>query len=333
MPQPNWKQALLLTLMTTTAVAEDIVDSLSEESLELDPIVVVASKRPRPLSDVVGQVSVIDAEFIERYLVENVDDLVRYEPGLNLEGSGTRFGANAVNIRGIGGNRVAIEVDGIPVRDRFAIGNYSDGGRNLSETDRIKRLEVLYGPASTLYGSDALGGVIAITTWDPDDLLARGDGKSWYSLRGGYKSANDSIVGSGVAAWGNDRNGFMFAATWRDGHELDNQAPVDAPKDKQDWNSQDYFLRYTHDTQTGNRLRITLSDYTREVKSNIESLPGTGRFRSTTALMGDDTDENRQMSIDYQFSNNWGDGLIRAFDVKSTTRQLTLEERLAPKAG
>lgn len=329
MPQPNWKQALLLTLMTTTAVAEDIVDSLSEESLELDPIVVVASKRPRPLSDVVGQVSVIDAEFIERYLVENVDDLVRYEPGLNLEGSGTRFGANAVNIRGIGGNRVAIEVDGIPVRDRFAIGNYSDGGRNLSETDRIKRLEVLYGPASTLYGSDALGGVIAITTWDPDDLLARGDGKSWYSLRGGYKSANDSIVGSGVAAWGNDRNGFMFAATWRDGHELDNQAPVDAPKDKQDWNSQDYFLRYTHDTQTGNRLRITLSDYTREVKSNIESLPGTGRFRSTTALMGDDTDENRQMSIDYQFSNNWGDGLIRAFDVKSTTRQLTLEERLA----
>ena len=103
MLRPNWKQALLLTLMTTTAVAEDAVDSLSQESLELDPIVVVASKRPRPLSDVVGQVSVIDAEFIERYLVENVDDLLRYEPGLNLEGSGTRFGANAVNIRGIGG--------------------------------------------------------------------------------------------------------------------------------------------------------------------------------------------------------------------------------------
>jgi len=329
MQQRHWTQVLLLTMTTTTAVADNAVDSLSEDSLELDPIVVVASKRPRPLSDVVGQVSVIDAEFIERYLVENVDDLVRYEPGLNLESSGTRFGANAVNIRGIGGNRVAIEVDGIPVRDRFAVGSYSDGGRILSETDRIKRLEVLYGPASTLYGSDALGGVMAITTWDPDDLLTRGDGKGWYSLRGGYKSANDSIVGSGVAAWGNNRNGFMFAATWRDGHELDNQAPVDSPKDKQDWNSQDYFLRYTHDTQTGNRVRVTLNDYTREIKSNIESLPGTGRFRFTTALMGDDIDENRQISIDYQFSSNWADGLVRAFDVESSTRQLTHEERAA----
>ena len=208
MQASRWQQVLFLTLLATTAAAEDGRDGRYLESVELDPIVVVASKRPRPLSDVVGQVSVIDAEFISRYLVENADELLRYEPGLNIESAGTRFGANAINIRGIGGNRVAIEIDGIPVRDRFAIGSYSDGGRILSETDRIKRLEVLYGPASTLYGSDALGGVLAITTWDPDDLLAQGNGKSRYSIRGGYQSANNSIVGSALAAWGNDRNGI-----------------------------------------------------------------------------------------------------------------------------
>jgi len=329
MQKSTWQQVLVLVLITTTVTVEGAGDSLDPGSVELDPLVVVASKRPRPLSDVVGQVSVIDADFIDRYLVENIDDLLRYEPGLNLESSGTRCGTSAINIRGIGGNRVAIEVDGIPVRDRFAIGNFSDGGRILSETDRIKRLEVLYGPASTLYGADALGGVMAITTWDPDDLLPLGIGKSWYSLRGGYQSVNDSIVGSGIAAWGNDNNGLLFAATWRDGHELDNSAVAGTPQDKQDWSSQDYFLRYTHDTQDGNRLRVSLNDYRKDAKTSIDSLPGNGRFRSTTSLSGDDSDENRQLSVDYQFNTNWGYGVVRAFDVNSGTRQLTHEERSA----
>jgi len=329
MPQLRSSHVIALLLTATSAIAESADNSLEMDSVELDPIVVVASKRPRPLSDVVGQVSVIDSDFINRYLVENIDDLLRYEPGLNLESSGTRFGANAINIRGIGGNRVAIEVDGVPIRDRFAIGSFSDGGRILAETDRIKRLEVLYGPASTLYGSDALGGVMAITTWDPDDLLALGDGKHWYSLRGGYQSANDSIVGSGVAAWGNDNNGLLFAATWRDGHELDNKAAADTPRDKQDWNSQDYFLRYTYDTRGGNRLRISLNDYRKEALTSIDSLPGNGRFRSTSSLSGDDSDENRQLNIDYQFDTAWGNGVIRAFDVSSSTQQLTIEERAA----
>ena len=322
------------TLLVTVFIVSPLVMAADDgndapEPVELDPIVVVASKSPRPLSNVIGQVSVINASFIERYGVENIDDLLRYEPGLNVESSGTRFGGNAINIRGIGGNRVAIEVDGIPSRDRFAIGSYSDGGRTLAETDRIKRLEVLYGPASTLYGSDALGGVMAITTWDPDDLLAYSDDNSWYSLRGGYQSVNSSLVGSGVAAWGNDNNGILFAATWRDGHETENMAEAGTPQDIQDWDSMDYFLRYTHDTQAGNLLRISLNDYQRDTKTQIESLPGTGRFRRTTYLAGDDRDENQQISLAYEFNSKWGAGVVRAFDMESSTKQMTFEERAA----
>jgi len=115
----RWQYTFLLALVTTAAWAEVDGDNPDTVAVELDPIVVVASKTARPLSDVVGQVSVIDAEFIERHLVEDLDALLRYEPGLNLENSGTRFGFNAINIRGIGGNRVAIEIDGVPIRDRL----------------------------------------------------------------------------------------------------------------------------------------------------------------------------------------------------------------------
>ena len=56
------------------SMASDEADDATTDTVELDPIVVVASKSPRPLSNVIGQVSVIDAEFIERYGVENVDN-------------------------------------------------------------------------------------------------------------------------------------------------------------------------------------------------------------------------------------------------------------------
>lgn len=316
-------------IFSLPATAIDDIDDVSPQAGILEEVVVVASKTPRPLSDVIGQVSVINADFIERYVVENVNDLFRYEPGINIESSGTRFGASTINIRGIGGNRVAIEVDGIPTRDRFAIGSFSDGGRILAETDRIKRVEVLFGPASTLYGSDALGGVVATTTWDPDDLLAQGNGNSWYSLRGGYQSSNSSIVGSGIAAWGNDNNGFLFAVTLRDGHETDNKAVAGTPRDEQDWNSEDYFLRYTYDTKSGNLLRISFNDYQHDATTQVNSLPGNGRFRSTTSLAGKDSDENQQLSLAYEFDTAWGHGVFRAYDVDSRTTQLTLEERAA----
>ncbi len=106
----------LLFIISLPVTAADDIDDVSPQAGVLEEVVVVASKTPRPISDVIGQVSVINADFIERYVVENVNDLFRYEPGINIESSGTRFGASTINIRGIGGNRVAIEVDGIPTR-------------------------------------------------------------------------------------------------------------------------------------------------------------------------------------------------------------------------
>jgi hemoglobin/transferrin/lactoferrin receptor protein len=309
-------------LLAAPAMADD------SEPVELDPIVVVASKAPRPLSSVAGQVSVIDGQQVERHVLEGLDDLFRYEPGLNTETSGTRFGVSGVNIRGIGGNRVAIEVDGVPVRDRFATGSYSNGGQALIETGLVKRLEVLHGPASSLYGSDALGGVMAFTTLDPDDLLARGSGDRYFSLRGGYKGQDQSDILNASAAWSGGAHGLMLFASHRDGQELDNNSPAAIPRDPQDWTSEDLFLRYTYDTAQANRLRVTLEDFRRDTATTVNSLLGYSRFRSTTALAGDDSDGAQRLLIDYEFTAGaWEQGVVRVFRSETETRQLTLEER------
>lgn len=318
-------------LQLPLATASEIDDA---EPLALDPVVVVASRLPQTLSGIAAQVTIIDSEDIRRTLTEDMDGLLKYEPGLELQTSGTRFGASSVNIRGIDGNRVYIDVDGVPLRNQFIIGAYSNAGRMAAETDRIKRVEILHGPASVMYGSNALGGVVAITTWDPADLLAQTESPWWLSLRAGYQGMNESWVGSGVAAWGAGDHGLLAAATLRNGHETDNQAAADIPTDPQDWDSADYMFRYTWDTPAGNRLRLSADHWEREVETDIRSLLGYGqRFRWTTSMRGEDHDESRRLSVDYDFLTGSGlQGNVLAFDTVAETDQRTFEERtLAPR--
>jgi hemoglobin/transferrin/lactoferrin receptor protein len=322
----------LLSVLLPPAVmgdGEGEETDLLQDKIELDPLVVVAGKTARPLSEIAAQVTVIDIGDIREGMVEDLDGMLKYEPGLEMETAGTRFGATGINIRGVAGNRVDIEIDGVPARDQFAIGAYSNGGRALVEIDRIKRVEVLYGPASVMYGSNALGGVVAITTWDPSDLLAASDSPAWFGLRAGYQGSNDSWVGSGVGAWGEGAHGLLAAASFRNGHELDNQAPADIPADPQDWDSRDFMFRYTYDTAGGNRLRFSADRSEQDVKTSINSLLGYGRrFRWTTSMNGDDHDESRRISLDYEFSSgNWQQGTIRVFNLKHDTDQRTYEER------
>jgi hemoglobin/transferrin/lactoferrin receptor protein len=331
----RWPAKIVVCLLAALASASRLPAQEEaggeEERIELDPIVVVAGKMRRPLSTIAAQVTVIEAADLRRGLAEDLDGALKYEPGLELETSGTRFGATGVNIRGIGGNRVAVEIDGLPVPDQFVIGAYSNAGRVLVEPDRIKRIEVLHGPASVMYGSKALGGVMAITTWDPDDLLASSDGPGAATLRGGYQGMNDSWVASATAALGAGPHGLMAAATRRSGHELDNQAPAGTPVDPQDWDSADYLFRYTWDSAGGNRLRFTADRVERDVQARLQSLLGyPPRFGSTTALNGDDSDTNRRLALDFDFSfADWQQGNLRVFDARHDTEQRTFEERAA----
>ena len=179
---------ILMSLVCCTILSQHSNPLAAEESaagdepLDLDPVVVVARRLPQHLSAVAAQVTVIDSGDIQRSLAEDIDGLLKYEPSLELQTSGSRFGTSSINIRGIEGNRVYTEVDGVPLRDQFIIGAYSNAGRLAVETDRVKRVEVLHGPASVMYGSHALGGVVSISTWDPADLLMQTGSPWWLGL-------------------------------------------------------------------------------------------------------------------------------------------------------
>jgi hemoglobin/transferrin/lactoferrin receptor protein len=162
-------------------------------STTLDPVTVTATKTPHRVDDVPASVNVIGTEEIERRAPRTMNDVFGDVPGVEITGGPRRSGMD-VNIRGLDGQRVVTTIDG--ARQNFDAGHK---GRFFLDPDLLKQVEVLKGPASTLYGSGAVGGVIAMRTKDASDFLEPGETAA---LRGkyGYSSARREPLYSATAA-------------------------------------------------------------------------------------------------------------------------------------
>lgn len=159
----------------------------------LEPVVSVAARAEQPLREVAGTVSLIESERLLQTLAGDLGEALRYEPGVSVPRDAVRFGASGISMRGLGGNRVGLWVDDVPVGEGFAIGSFSNADRGSLETAFLSRIELMRGPASSLYGSDALAGVVSLRTFQAEDLLSEVDGQASMRTRVLANSANNSL--------------------------------------------------------------------------------------------------------------------------------------------
>jgi len=131
-------------------------------AVELPQIIVSATTIATPAEQIGSSVSVITAAEIERDQRRTASDVLATVPGLNVVQNGGPGGVTSVFMRGTNPNHTKIFIDGIDVSDPSNPGRVFDLGQLL--TADVERIEVLRGPQSGLYGADALGGVISITT-------------------------------------------------------------------------------------------------------------------------------------------------------------------------
>lgn len=217
--------ALACALPCVAIAQEPTASSQADSATEFDAVTVTATRTERMLSDVPNTVDVIDREDMDDHVMRDLQDLFRYEPGVSVGSSFGRFGIGDIRIRGLGGNRVRIQTDNIPVSDAFAIGSFSNANRNFVDLDTLKRVEVVRGPSSSLYGSDALGGTVSFITKDPADYMGEGR-DAHFGFKLGYESDWNGLFGGATAAFGGDRWSGLVAVSHRQGTETENQGEV-----------------------------------------------------------------------------------------------------------
>lgn len=157
---PAVKAGLFAQLIAATMPV--MAEEASEVKENEDQMVVTASSVEQNLKDAPASISVITREDLQRKPVQNLKEVLKDVPGVQLTNeSDNRQG---VSIRGLGSSYTLILVDGKRVNSRNAVFRHNDFDLSWIPAESIERIEVVRGPMSSLYGSDALGGVVNIIT-------------------------------------------------------------------------------------------------------------------------------------------------------------------------
>lgn len=162
----------------------------ADTSIYTDDVVVTASRIPQSRENVIADVTVIDREEIERAGQSTLVELLQTQPGIEIESNGGPGATTNVHLRGTSSQQVVVLIDGM----RISSATLGTTSLNLLMPEQIERIEIVRGPASSLYGSDAIGGVIQIFT-------KQGEGKPHMSASAGIgsydtKQAAASLSGS-----------------------------------------------------------------------------------------------------------------------------------------
>ncbi len=337
---------VLALLLPTTVVAQDKSpdgDSSDESETSedgepevtfLETLTVAATLSERTLEETPGKIDVVDADEIEELGYTGVADLVRFAPGVYVEGDLTRLGTSGFNIRGIGGNRVLTQIDGIPTAEQFDFGPFQITQYSV-DLDMLESVEIVRSAGSALYGSDALGGVVSLATRSPSSYL--GGERQALRLRVGYDSRAEETSESVIYARGGETWQGSVVYTHRDGAELDNQGDLESddftrtapnPIDR----SQDSALAKLVRTGESSQVELALEWFDGETETEVLSgrNPGSPFSSAVRDLDAVDTQDRLRLSVEQSLvlQSTLADSLIwRAYWQEADTEQVTDEIR------
>ena len=310
----------VLALGVATASATVWADD-QQEAYELGQVSVTAGGYVQQVEDAPASSSVISREQIEERYYQDVTDVLRDVPGVVVTGGGAGDNGTDIVIRGMPASYTLILVDGKPVSTRETRPNGSAGFEQswLPPVQSIERVEVIRGPMSTLYGSDAMGGVINIITrkvadkWGGTaqlDTIIQDDSRSGDITQGNFSMSGPLKEGlAGLQVYGGfyNREEDLFV----DGYEQ---------KDLKNLNA---------------RLSLTPTenhDFSIEASTSVDERQSLmGRSAASTGCRGGCTDsfnEHTREAFSVQHTGRWGIGTSETYlqreRAENTTREMII---------
>ena len=274
--------AALFALGSSVTFAQDSNETdddsvAEEEAAKLGKIVVVGSRVEQSIEDIAGSVSVMTSEDIEGEMISDMSQLFRYEPGIDITGSnGT---AQNFIVRGMGADRVMMIKDGMRMNEGYGANGANDVvGRGFIDMDTVKQVEVAKGAASSLYGADAMGGIVAFQTKDAGDLLGLGE-DFYIDVNGGYDGRSDEISAGVMTAFRLGNWETLISYKGRKGHETQN---FTEERENADVDSNSILAKTDYIINNDKKLTFSIDYYLQEVdrpddgsdKGNYFGLPG-----------------------------------------------------------
>ncbi|MFO6428667.1 TonB-dependent hemoglobin/transferrin/lactoferrin family receptor [Erythrobacter sp. W302b] len=342
-----------LALLAVPAAAEDLsAEAEAEAQQQTGRITVTATRTPVLQEEAPATVTIITDQDIADQLATDIKDLIRFEPGVSVRRAPARFGAaigatgrarnEGFTVRGIGGNRVLVQVDGIRAPQGFSFGPQDAGRGGFADVSLVKQVEILRGPASALYGSDGLAGAISFVTSDPVDIIAGASIGGFVTSQ--YSSDDNEFAQTATLAGQTGNWSAMLAYTRRDFSELDNQGttggtgPTRTAPNPQDGRSDAVLAKLVWDNGP-HRIRLT-GEY---LDSAVETEVLTGLGPAFTfgpnpvwivdALNARDTTERLRASLDWTYDGSPEDAIeyafLSAYWQDAEDRQFAFEERTA----
>ena len=271
------KNRLAIAVVAAMATVIQAEETQTPQATMMKQVTVSATRTEKQVKDVAGSVTVINEEALEKGLSRNIREMVRYEPGVDVRYD-ARTGMKGFNIRGIDENRVKIMIDGVDQAKSFQPGgNYLRSERSFIDIDAMKAVEIVKGPASSLYGSDAIGGLVAFQTKDPTDYLKAEGDDSYASVKGSYGSANKGLTETLTLANRSGDLDTMMVYTRNDYKETETHSGEDieglgrGKADPLDGGLNNLLLKAQYQLNGDHRIGVTGEYHDRKTEIDIKS--------------------------------------------------------------
>ena len=301
---------------------------------DVQEVVVISSKYPVPLEEVVGSVDSISLEDLETRMVSDLGDMLDKTIGVSVSKrnvSGRAYN-DGISIRGLGGKRVNILIDGIRVAEA-----YTGYGRDVVDVDLLKRVEILKGPSSALYGSDGLAGAVSYITKDPSDLAEFG--QNYFSVNTSYDEDNEQTKVGLLAARVGESVESLIQITTRELSQVELHDDATQELDPFDGEQLSVLAKFKLSLSDSVGLTLTLDSQEFEGDYIFKSQAGMSYFPdvvSASNVLGVDDGNRDRGTLSLDFSNEtsmFDNGSIRFYAQETDQKQITTRSKTYFAAG
>jgi len=268
-------------------------------------ISVTGTRTPREVQNVPASVNIITGDEISERGVTELKDLFRYDAAVDLksenDGAFNNYGQGDISIRGFSGNRILMQRDNVRLPAVYKFGSsYTIFRSEMVDFNALNGTEIFKGPASSLYGSDALGGVVTFQSLYPEDLLKDGE-TSFYQTINNYNSVNSGFSNSLRMAGRDDDSGLegVFVVTRSNANETKVKSEA---KYINDFESKglNFFTNLVKNIDDYSRLNLIIE---KTDKDSDTTLKADNLSRSYSASTEDRNVERTLISANYEYDN------------------------------